>query len=227
MYYTMSGKLKFAVIATDLVILMFKKNKLYVLLTKPWNRNYKNKYSLLGGLVKPTESLNSAAERYVRSFVEYTSGDYLEQIYTFGDVKRDLSGRVVSAAYLGLLSGDRIEKLKFTPKYNYLNWMNARKLPKLAYDHNLMIEKAIELLKARATYTNIVSKLMPHSFTLTELQKCYETILEEKLDKRNFRKKILSLELLKNTGKKTINLNHRPAVLYKFKDTKVVNVRIF
>ena len=144
---------------------------------------------------------------------------------TFDEIHRDPSGRVLSVAYFALFPDADIT-LTTTEKYNDVRWWPMKKLPKLAYDHKCMIEIAIERLTFKIQYTNIVWSLLPTEFTLTQLQHVYEVILDKPLDKRNFRKRILALNLIKPTGNKQQGEAYRPADLYRFKHKSLEYVEI-
>lgn len=208
-------KYKFAVIASDVVIFTLKEGKLQVLLIKMKKTPFQKHWAAPGGLVKADESVDDAARRIL---MEKTGLDnvYLEQLYTFGEVDRDPFGRVVSVAYFALIPSSDL-KLRTTKEYGGVEWFPIKDLPRLAYDHRKIIRNAVERLRAKLGYTNIVYSLLSDQFSLGELQKTYEIILEKKLDKRNFRKKILSLDLIKKTGKKRSGMPNRPADLFQFK----------
>lgn len=209
---------KHAVIATDIALFSIKEGKLHVLLIEMKKPEYKGKWALPGGLVDVEEGLENAARRHldVKTGVKQV---YLEQLETFGDPKRDPFGRVVSVAYFALISWDKY-KLSTSSEYGGVAWFSIDKLPKLAYDHNKIIITAIDRLKTKLMYTNIVYGLLPKSFTLTQLQDVYELILDETLDKRNFRKKILSLDIVKETKGVQTGQAFRPAQLYTFISNK-------
>lgn len=217
-------KYEFAVIAADVVIFTIKDKQLNVLLIKMKKKPYKDSWAVPGGLAKPEESVDQAAKRHLLAKTGLKNV-YLEQLYTFGRVDRDPFGRVVSVAYFALIPTANIS-LKTTKEYADVTWFSVKKLPKLAYDHQQIIKTAVERLQAKLTYTNIVYSLLPKEFSLTELQKTYEIILDKKIDKRNFRKKIFSLKLVKNTEKKQIGEPNRPADLYAFiaKKPKIVQI---
>jgi 8-oxo-dGTP diphosphatase len=200
--------------ATDVVILTVINSQLKVLLIKMEKEPFSDCWAAPGGLVKPNESIEASAKRHLQSKTGVMNV-YLEQLYTFGQVNRDPFGRVVSVAYFALIPGTEL-KLKITKEFKNVKWFLVNNLPKLAYDHKKMIEYAVDRLRAKLEYTNIVYGLLPDEFTLSELQKTYEIILGRKLDKRNFRKKILSLNLIVKTEKKTVGEAYRPAILYRF-----------
>lgn len=221
---TKQKQYKFAVIATDVVIFTILDKELKVLLIKMKKKPFMERWAAPGGLVKPDESINEAARRHLKSKTGVTNV-YLEQLYAFGEVKRDPFGRVVSIAYFALISPSGV-KLKTTKEYDDIKWFSVAKLPRLAYDHKKIIDCAASRLRSKLEYTNIVYGLLPDEFTLGELQKTYEIILKRKLDKRNFRKKIFSLKLIKRVGKKTLRSKRRPAELYSFTDKKPKIVEI-
>ena len=220
----MRRKYKFAVIATDVVILTVDGGELNVLLIKMKKRPYENAWAAPGGLVGGNESVDAAAKR-VLSDKTGVGNVYLEQLYTFGRVDRDPFGRVVSVAYFALIPGAGL-KLKTTDEYADVKWFPAADLPRLAYDHKEIIGCAVRRLRAKLEYTNIVYGLLPEECTLSDLQEIYEVILGRKLDKRNFRKKIISLGLVAKTGRKTAGEPNRPAVLYRFKKRSPRNMEI-
>lgn len=217
-------KYQFAVIAVDPVIFSLVNNQLHVLLIKMKKEPYQNTWAAPGGLVGGDESLDEAAWRLAKEKTGIKN-PHFEQLYTFGEVNRDPFGRVVSVAYLTLISADKIE-IKTTSEYSDIKWFPVKKLPALAYDHREMIQIGVTKLQQRILESNIVASLLPEEFTLTALQKVYETILEKKIDKRNFRKKILSLKILKKTSRRELFRANRPAWLYKFVSKKVEAVDI-
>lgn len=196
----------------DVVIFTVLEGKLQALLMEMKKRPFLGAWAVPGGLIRPDESVDDAAKRQLREKVGINNL-YLEQLYTFGKVKRDPFGRVVSVAHFALIPSAESDIKK--DQYN-LSWFPVAALPESAYDHKEIIETAIERLKSKLAYTNIVYSLLPNEFTLGELQKIYEIILGKALDKRNFRKKILQTKLLKKIPKKTIGDAHRPAQVYSF-----------
>jgi len=217
-------KYDFAVIATDTVIFTIKDNELQVLLIQMKKKPFTDMWAMPGGLVKGDESVTNAAKRHLLDKTRIKNV-YLEQLYTFGAVDRDPFGRVVSVAYFALIPSANIS-LKTTKEYAGVQWFSVSDLPKMAYDHKKIVTLAVERLQAKLTYTNIVFSLLPDEFSLSELQNIYEVILGKKLDKRNFRKKILSLNLVKNTGKQQLGSPNRPPELYTFVKKQLENVQI-
>lgn len=214
-------KHKHAVIAIDLAIFTIKEDKLQVLLMKMGKEPFKDYWALPGRLVASNENLRESAEN---KFYETTKikDIYMEQLYTFGNIERDPFGRVVSTAYIALLAPNKSVK----EKENKLEWRNIEKLPKLAYDHKKIVQYGINRLKSKLSYSNIIYSLLTDKFTLSQMQKDYEIILNKKLDKRNFRKKIFSLNLIKKTGKKDYGAPNRPAELYEFADKQYMITEI-
>ncbi len=205
-------KLRFAVVAVDTVCFRIIAGQLSVLLgrvnVKP---HYKNRWGLIGGLVLADEDADQAAERHLRDKAGITEL-YKEQLYTFSSIRRDPRGRVISIAYLCLAPEALVEGKGAVET----RWYPVHSVPDLAYDHNEILNTAIERLRARIGYTNIIQYLLPKEFTLTDLQKTYEIILNHTLDKRNFRKKVLETRLVADIGKKVRKGASRPALLYKF-----------
>jgi 8-oxo-dGTP diphosphatase len=160
------------------------------------------------------ESLDQAALRELQEETNVTDV-YLEQLFTFGDPGRDPRGRVISVSYFALISAEHRE-LAASSDTTDVAWYSVYKLPKLAFDHASIIEYALRRLRYKLDYTSVGFQLLPKKFTLTELQRIYEIILNKKLDKRNFRKKILSLGILEPLEETKMEGPHRPAKLYSF-----------
>jgi len=223
---TPNPQLRFAVLAADTVLFTIRNGELLVRLI-PVHRppHFVDKSGLPGGLLLPTETAEQAALRNL----EVKAGIkrehvHIEQLYTFSGVHRDPRGRVVAVTYLALAPWEELSQAEQADTDN-ARWCTVRRLPKLAYDHNEVLELALERLRARMNYTTIASKLLPSEFTLSDLERAYETLLGKKMDRRNFRKKILKLKLLKPLGKKRGG-KWRPAELYAFKGTKVVPIEM-
>jgi 8-oxo-dGTP diphosphatase len=151
---------------------------------------------------------------------------YLEQLYTFGNPKRDPRGRIISVSYFALMPSSKISKLRADTDTKEVKWFPVYKLPKLAFDHEKIVSYAIKRLKWKMEYTNVVYSLLDEEFTLTDLQKIYEIIFNKKFDKRNFRRKIKSLGLIEATGRRVVRGVQRPAATYKFKSKKLSIVDI-
>ncbi len=211
-------------VAVDTVIFTIMENKLNVLLIKIKFGPLSGKCGAPGGRVTVNETLDEAARRelYEKTGVKNV---YLEQLYSFGGLKRDPGARTISIAYFALVDRDSV-RLKATKKYEDIKWLSVDKLGKLAYDHNEIINYALLRLRYKLEYTNIVYGLMPEKFTLSQLQKVYEIVLGKKLDKRNFRRKILSLGLIKKAGKEK-SVPYRPSKFYSFKIKKPAIIEVF
>lgn len=207
------------VVAVDTLIFSVIRGKLRVLLIQIAAGPYAKKWALPGGLVMMNESLEEAAER-VLSEKAGVDGIYLEQLATFGDPKRDVRGRSVAVAYFALINSD-----EFSPKTNEyyadIAWHDVDRLPALAFDHKEIIMCGKKRLEDKIGYSNIAYALLPRDFTLSDLQSLYETILGHPVDKRNFRKKIIEIKLVKETGKVRRDGPSRPAKLYTFTDRKL------
>ena len=216
------SKLKFAIIATDTVLLAVRHEELKVLLMKV-NRPpfYVNRWGVPGGLIRPDETADDAARRSLWS-KGGAKFSHIEQLYTFSALDRDRRGRVVSVAYLALTPSTDVAQREGSE----VRWFSVSNLPKLAYDHREIIRTATERLRAKLAYTNIAFRLLPEEFTLSELQRLYEVILERRLDKRNFRKKLSQLRLVHGTGKKKRAGRSRPAGLYRFsqREQRIVEI---
>lgn len=205
-------------VTVDVLIFTIRDEDLKVLLIKRVEWPFKGFWAIPGGFVGIKESLEDAAKR---KLAEETGvkNIYLEQLYTFGEPDRDPRTRVITVAYFALVP---VSTIKFAKISDNISWFSTKSLPKLAFDHRKIIKYALERIKSKIEYTNIVYSLLPNKFRLRELQKVYETILGHKLDKRNFRKKMGSLGLLEKTGEKEMEGAHRPAMLYKFNKREVI-----
>ncbi len=210
-------KMRFAAIAIDAVVFGFVDGELAALV-RPVNRppHYVNILGFLGGLI---DSKETAEEALNRILVEKggLKQIYHEQLYTFSAVERDKRNRVVSVGYLGLVRPD----IAASYKYEEAKFVPVKELKKLAYDHNDMLLMALGRLEGKLAYTTIAQYLLPRHFTLSELQSVYETVMHKEFDKRNFRKKLLALEVVKDTGRVQEGVKNRPATLYEFRSQKI------
>lgn len=213
---------KYAVIASDVVVFTVSDNQLQVLLIKMKKEPYTDFWAAPGGLVAGNESVDKAAGRILQSKTG-VKDVYLEQFHTFGEVHRDPFGRVVSVAYLALIPSDGLA-LKTTGEYTDVKWFSVSDLPNMAYDHRKIIIQALAQLQLKLASTNIAYSLLPKEFPLSELQKTYELILKKSLDKRNFRKKLFSLGLVRPTKGKVVGQANRPAALYAFSSRQLKNI---
>ena len=172
------------------------------------------KWAFPGGLVREGEMLDEAARRELR---QSTGLDecYLEQLFSFGDPKRDPEAHVISVAYMALVdSASAVHSCSL--KYANGQWFALTALPELAYDHSEIAQYAVRRLKAKLEYTNIACNLLPSSFTFAQLEELYEIVLGRRLDRRNFRRRIIAMDLLTRLPLERRG-NHRPAALYSFR----------
>jgi 8-oxo-dGTP diphosphatase len=207
-------------VTTDVLLFTVLADELNILLIKRNLEPYKGSWALPGGFVHISESLEDAAMRELKEEGN-VDNVYLEQLFTFGDPIRDPRSRVITVTYLALADSSSWD-LKSSGDAKEAKLFPIKSLPKLAFDHRKIVDYGLERLRSKIGYSNIVLGLLPDNFTLSDLQKKHEVILGTKLDKRNFRKKILSTGLLLPTGNKSDGKAHRPAAFYKFKNRKLV-----
>jgi len=200
-------------VAVDIVIFTIHSADLKILLVKRGIPPFEGQFAIPGGFVLADESLDSAALRELKE--ETGVADlYLEQLYSFGDPGRDPRGRVITVAYFALISAHRSPLAPGSDAAD-ARWWSVRELPPLAFDHSKILDCALERLRNKLEYTTVGFQLLPPRFTLTELQQVYEAILDKKLDKRNFRRKLVLLKVLRPTREYRRG-GRRPARLYQF-----------
>jgi 8-oxo-dGTP diphosphatase len=199
-------------VTVDIVIFTIQQGVLKVLLVKRRIPPFLGVFAIPGGFVLENEDLEQAAVRELREETG-VSDVYLEQLYSFGKPDRDPRGRVVTVAYFALISADR--RLKAGSDAAEAAWYTVDDLPPLAFDHATILNYALERLRNKLEYTTVGFQLLPEKFTLTELQKVYEAILMKKLDKRNFRRKMSVLKILKPLPEYRRG-GQRPAQFYRF-----------
>ncbi|MDH5178302.1 MAG: NUDIX hydrolase [Gammaproteobacteria bacterium] len=200
-------------VTTDIVIFTIRDNQLKLLLIMRAGEPFKGKWALPGGFVTMDESLDEGARRELEEETG-VSGVYLEQLYTFGAVDRDPRERVITVAYYALIPSDKI-RLQAATDAEAVGWFSMDALPELAFDHQQIVAMAQQRLAAKLDYSTIAFQFMPEEFTLSELQLVYEIILQEEMDRRNFRKWVLALEQIEETGNERREGAHRPAKLYR------------
>jgi 8-oxo-dGTP diphosphatase len=201
-------------VTVDMVIFTIKNNNLQVLLIKRGVEPSKGLWALPGGFVKLEESLDDAAKRELEEETG-VKDVYLEQLYTFGDPKRDSRGRVITVSYMALVNHEKIRLSASTDSAD-VNFFSLDKMQDVAFDHRKIIEYGLKRLRWKFEYTPVAFSLLADKFTLGELQKTYEIIFDKKFDKRNFRKKILSLGILNEHGIME-DVPNRPPKLYSLK----------
>ena len=215
-------------VSVDVVIFSLREDDLKVLLVRRAAPPYKGKWAIPGGFVQADESLDEAARR---ELAEETGvhGVYLEQLYTFGEPQRDPRGRVITVAYFALVADD--VALRAGDDAAEAGWHSVYALPELAFDHAEILKYALQRLRYKLEYTSVGFELLPNEFTLSELQTAYETVLglkevRKKLDKRNFRRRILEAGILAETSKYREGEGQgRPARLYRYKKNAVTEVK--
>ena len=207
-------------ITVDTVILTIKNNALQVLLIKREKEPFIGKWAIPGGHVRMSENLEQAAVRILK---EKTNVDnvYLEQLYTFGDPLRHPDARVITCVYFALV---RYEDVKVVAS-NDVAWYPVDDMPALAFDHKEIIDYARDRTRLSLRTCPVAYQLLKEKFTLTEMQKAYELIMEKKLDKRNFRKKALATDGLIELEEYTKSSSKRPARLYTFENIKLNSKR--
>ena len=199
-------------VTVDVVIFTIQEGVLKVLLVKRLVEPFIGQFAIPGGFVHEDEDLEEAALRELKE--ETGVADvYLEQLYSFGKPDRDPRGRVITVAYFALISADRT--LKAGTDAAEAAWFPMDDLPPLAFDHAAILNYALERLRNKLEYTTVGFQLLPEKFTLTELQEVYSAILGKKLDKRNFRRKMSILKILKPLPEYRRG-GQRPAQLYRF-----------
>lgn len=206
-------------VTVDVMVFTILEDQLKVALIKRGVAPYQGRWAIPGGFVKLDESLEDAARREIKEEAGL-SDVFLEQLYTFGAVNRDPRGRVITVAYYALVPGEKLT-LSASTDAAEARWFSVEELPKLAFDHAKIMENALQRLRNKLEYSNIAYALLPEHFRLSDLQKIYEIILGEEVDKRNFRKRMLSLDLLETTRHIDKSGPHRPAQLYRFKQKEI------
>ena len=199
-------------LAVDCIIFGFDNEDLKVLLVKRDFEPEKGKWSLIGGFLKKDETLNQAGNRVLKHLTGYDD-IYMEQFNTYSEVDRDPVERTISVSYYALINIETHSKLE--EKYA-ARWFALDEIPKLIFDHDIMVRHALNRLRYRATHKPIGFELLPEKFTMKQLQKLYESILNTKLDKRNFASKINTLDILVKLKEKDMNSSRKGSFLYTF-----------
>lgn len=209
-------------VTTDVVIFTIRDRGLALLLVQRAGDPFRDHWALPGGFIHIDEDLELAARRELEEETG-VRGVYLEQLYTFGRPNRDPRERVISVAYYALIPSKKIE-LRPATDAKAVAWFALADLPPLAFDHRKIVTRAHQRLTAKLDYSTIAFQFMPERFTLSELQEVYEIILNEEMDKRNFRKWVLALDRIEETGAERRDGAHRPAKLYRVKQPGAVEI---
>jgi 8-oxo-dGTP diphosphatase len=205
-------------LTVDCVVFGLDEQGLQVLLIRRGLEPFRGRWALPGGFVHLDETLEEAALRELREETGM-SRVFLEQLYTFGAVDRDPRERVVSVAYYALVNLSEHAVTAASDAAD-VGWFAVDDLPALAFDHDGIFEVALTRLKAKVRYQPIGFELLPEKFTLSQLQRMYEQILERSLDKRNFRRRILAMDLLVELDEVESDVAHRAARLYRFDEER-------
>jgi 8-oxo-dGTP diphosphatase len=207
-----------AALTVDCVVFGLDEQALKILLIQRNLEPFREHWALPGGFVHLDETLDEAAFRELREETGL-SRVFLEQLFTFGRIDRDPRERVVSVAYYALVKLHDHQVQAATDAKDAA-WFAIDDLPALAFDHQEILETALQRLQSKVRYQPIGFELLPKKFTLTQLQSLYEIVLERDLDKRNFRKKVLALGLLEDLNEIEQDVSHRAARLYRFDEKK-------
>lgn len=207
-------------IAVDAVVFTIIHNELKLLLIRRKNPPFKGMFALPGGFVNIDEDIEDAAKRELEEETN-VKNIFLKKLTAYGAPKRDPRGRVVSVAFMAIIDAES-QTLMAHPEHDALKaeWIDIDDVKELAFDHSKIVEDALEELKYDIQTTNIAAQLLSERFTLAEMQRLYEIILGKTLDKRNFRKRLKSFDILSATHETKMEGAHRPALLYRFRTRK-------
>ncbi len=201
-------------LTVDAVVFGYEEGNISILLIKRKYEPFKDKWAIPGGFVKNEESLEEAVQRELQEETGVQI-NYLEQLYTFGETDRDPRGRVVSVAYFGLVRPNAF-KIEASTDAADVQWFHMNELPEISFDHKTILETAIKRLKGKITYEPIGFELLDQKFPFSDLEKLYTTLLGRPVDRRNFRKKIIGLNILDELDEKVSKGSGRPANLFQF-----------
>ena len=206
-------------IAVDAIVFGYQNSELFVLLIQQKFGTQESYWALPGGLVKNDETLEEAVHRELKEETHITA-NHLEQLFTFGDdVSRDPRNRVISVAYFALVDPAKLT-IKADTDAEHAQWFKYHDIPALAFDHNIILKKALLRLQSKLTYEPVGFDLLPSKFLFSELENLYSTILGKPIERRNFRKKIMSFGIIEETEEFASIKTGRPAKLYKFNRKK-------
>lgn len=204
-------------LAVDCIIFGFDKEDLKVLLVKRQFEPERGKWSLIGGFLKKRETLDLAAKRILHNLTGMND-IYMEQLYTWSEIDRDPLERTISTSFYAIINIEDHNK-ELIKSFN-AKWFSLSKAPDLIFDHNQMLLKAIKRLRRRTSISPIGFELLPEKFTMRKLQKLYESILDKKIDKRNFINKIKSMDILIKLEEKDMTSSTKGSYLYIFDQEK-------
>ncbi len=208
-------------IETLLSVFTIEKGILKVLLFRKKTEPYKNYWVLPGDNLKNNETIEDNVMHVADNKVGFTDL-HIEQTHVYSELNRTLDSRLIAINFLGLVDSKSVEIKREVRSSYESEWFSLDAVPKMAFDHNLIVTDATDYLRKKIVNSNVLKSMYPSDFTLPEIQSVYEKILNKILDRRNFRKKFINLGLIEYTGEKTEGLNGRPAKLYRFKnDIKV------
>ncbi len=211
-------------VAVDCIIFAFENDELQVLLQQRNFQPFRGKKTLLGGFLQDGESLEEAAQRVLHLHTGLTN-IYMEQVGTFSAIDRDPGARVISTAYYALIDKSLYDSA-LLEEYDG-EWISTDHLPKILFDHTKMIEQARDLLRRKIPFSPVGFNLLPSSFTLAQLQRLYEVILGQEIDKRNFRKRVSEMQFIEKTGEIDKTSSRRGASLFKFNMEKYKQIHEF
>jgi 8-oxo-dGTP diphosphatase len=213
-----------SIFSIDCLIFGFDAGELKILLIERNDEPFKDWYALPGYIVKQDESLDDAADRILYELTGLRDLP-MKQFHTFGEVNRHPQGRVITVGYYALIRIAGQKELRPVSQYaRKAIWHSVNNLPKLAFDHTEIFNNGFGKIRRRLNHQPLAFDLLPEKFTLTQLQGLYEAILNKKLDKRNFRKKMLSYGFLKELVEKQKGVSYRAAKLYKFDKRKYAKI---
>ncbi len=205
-------------VTVDCVVIGYMNEELYVLITKSEIDPFIGQNSLVGDFIREDENLDDAAKRIL---LERTavSDVYLEQVKAFGDVKRHPIGRILTIAYFSLIKLTQ-EIVENTSTDYSAEWIRLKEINQMAFDHKEIMDFCVNKMKRRFLVAPIGFNLMPKKFTLPEIQKLYEVVLDREFDKRNFRRKLMNMKVLHQLNENQMNVAHRPAKLFSFDESQ-------
>lgn len=210
-------------LSIDCVVFGYMKNSLKVLLIKRGAEPYINSWALPGDLVYPNEDVEVAAKRILYDLTHVRSM-YLEQTKVYGKVDRHPYGRIITTGFYSLINPENYDA-QSSSWANAVFWTDINDIPQLAFDHNQILHDAISLLRNKVRHQPVGFELLPKKFTLGQLQQLYEVLLGDVFDKANFRKRILSMNLLKDLNEQQKQVAHRPAKLYSFDEERYKHLK--